>query len=105
MDDRQSYSSPLIIFRAMKPLEDAECLVDIFHIETNAIVLNIVCADTARLVGVVPDVNDGVWPCPRKFQRVVQQIHEDLLDQTWVDWGRRQCADGDVDRPAFGLRF
>src|SRR5687768_16228357 len=84
MDDRESHSGPLIVFGPMKPLEDPECLVDIFHIEPNAIVLDIVCAETARLLSLVPDVNDGVRPCPRKFQRIVQQIHEDLLDQSRV---------------------
>src|SRR5581483_8570192 len=101
LHDRQADAGAFKILRAMQPLEHPEQLVDVLHVEADAVV-----ADEEDLLAAAvlrADLHRGFAARPRVFEGVVDQVHKHLLEQRGVAPNRRQVADRDLYRAPFGL--
>ena len=88
-DDRKSDPGALVVLCAVQPLEDAEQLVGILHVETNAVVPHKICF-RRPIDALAAHVDGRMLAAAREFQRVAQEIHVDLLEQHRIGVARRQ---------------
>ncbi len=97
--DRQADAGAGELVMGMQALEDAEQLVDVFHVETGAVVPDAIHEFLGRgSVGeMAADLDPGVAACRRELPRIRQQVGHDLLEQSRITLAIRQRVDADFD--------
>src|SRR6266852_908482 len=98
LDDGKAHAGSLVLFGAVEPLEPAEELVGVAHVEAGAVVFHVVdvCGAHLRLFPAA-DLDDGGVLVAREFDRVSEQIREHLLQQRRVRHGGSELPDGEFD--------
>ena len=99
----QADAGALEILGAVKPLEDTEQLIGIFHAEADAIVAN----ENSRIPVFfdLADFDDGAGTGTGELKGVGHQILKNLLDQDRVAFNKRKVRDNPFHLPAFTLRL
>src|SRR5713101_1822709 len=100
-DDGKAYTDSLVLFGTVEPLEHAEELVGVAHVETGAVVFHVVDVCVALLcLSPAADLDDGGVLIAREFDRVAEQIRQHLLQQRRVRHGGPELADDKIDGAA-----
>src|SRR5471030_895577 len=93
----EAYADALKILAPVKPLENAEQLVDVPHIEADPVVAHV---NHGRFIaGDLADLNDGGLTVDGELDRIGQQIHHNMLEEGRVAVQHRQFADAQIDMP------
>src|SRR5450432_982181 len=91
----QANAYPLKILAPVEPLENAEQLVDVPHIEADPVVAHV---NHGRFIaGDLADLNDGGLTVDGELDRIGQQIHHNMLEEGRVAVQHRQFADAQID--------
>ena len=78
----------------MQSLKDAEEAVRLLHVESNAIVADMI--DEFPVAHLGADVDAGKFALCREFERIREQLDERLLEQQQIRTAGRKIADRDL---------
>ena len=82
LDNGQAHAGALKFLDAVKALEDAEQFVGVLHVETDAVVANVI--NGFRSLFLESNFYARLFLMPREFEGVRQQIQKDLAQQYGV---------------------
>ena len=101
LHDGKAHAGAFELFWTVHPLEGAEELARVFHIESRAVVAN----GENELVSLflAADIDHGVFTFPREFDRIADEISQHLMEQRTVAETLGQFPQPKVDLPAFPL--
>ena len=103
LHDGEADAGALIVLGPVQPLEDAEQLVGVAHVEADAVVLDEIGRIALAVAVALPISIIALRLAARVLEGVGQQVDPDLLEQRRVGLARRQLADVDLDLPAVPL--
>src|SRR5471030_748468 len=91
----QANAYPLKILAPVEPLENAEQLVDVPHIEADPVVAHV--NHGGFIGGDLADLNNGGLIVAGELDGIGQQVDNDMFDEGRIAVQRRQFADAGID--------